>query len=380
MNHKITDSKDIYKLLEALVAIHSVSPNENKLGNYISEYLRNLGFVIQLVPTGLGRNNIVATFGLSNKYLGFYGHLDTVMPDRNYSSDPYTIWGTGDMVHGLGVADMKGGISAILELAKIASAKNMPVKIILGVDEENISAGAHDLINSKKLKDIDFLISAENGQVKDLNEPYSVCYGRRGRLALRIKIAGKKAHAAEYYKAMNAIEKASVLLINLNKINFSDNTKFGTTNLVVHEINGSTDSFSVPDECTFIISALTTPPTTHKTVVSKLKILAKNLNVSATIEPLPRATPYSESYKVKQTKFLHTIESKVFNSDRVRPIYSESVADENIFANKLGIPVLSIGPIGGGDHTKDEWVSLSSIEKVLDCYQKILGLYFAVEE
>jgi hypothetical protein len=44
-------------------------------------------------------------------------------------------------------------------------------------------------------------------------------------------------------------------------------------------------------------------------------------------------------------------------------IPTQSVADENVFANRLHIPVVTIGPIGGGDHTAEEWVSLNSLKK-----------------
>jgi di/tripeptidase len=43
------------------------------------------------------------------------------------------------------------------------------------------------------------------------------------------------------------------------------------------------------------------------------------------------------------------------------------VADENIFGAKK-ITTLGIGPIGGNTHAPNEWVSISSMEKL----QKIL--------
>jgi acetylornithine deacetylase/succinyl-diaminopimelate desuccinylase-like protein len=322
------------------------------------------------------RSNIIATYGTAKTYLGFYGHMDTVPPDVHYTQDPFTILRKGTRAHGLGVADMKGGLAAILRLAAVAAAEQLPVKLVFGVDEENISLGAHALVDQSMLNDVDFLISGESGQVKNERQGYSVCFGRRGRIAIKVTVRGKKAHAAESQKAVNAIEMAGRLITHLDQLSFAHNPHFGTTNLVIHEISGSTDSFSVPDECSFMLSALTAPPTRHTEVIHQLSSLAKKLGVQADIMPLSRPTPYGDSYEVSQSNaFLQRIQKEVFVADSVVPAYVESIADENIFANRLGIPVISVGPIGGGDHTAYEWVDVRSIDNVAACYAKILRLY-----
>ena len=370
------NDKDTYNQLRELVAIDSVFPKENELSIYLSRQLSRHGFKVQKVSTQDRRNNIVATFGPAKKYLGFYGHIDTVEADRHYKADPLTARRKGDKVQGLGVADMKGGITATLSLAEFASAQKLPVKLVFGVDEENISAGAHDLVGSGLMDNIDFLISAESGQIGDTPQAYNVCYGRRGRVVIGIKINGQKAHAAESHNAVNAIEEAVLFLSNLNRLSFPKSPNFGTAQSVVSEISGATGSFSVPDECSFTASILTTPAIKQPQVLSQLKRLAKNLNIAADIRVLPRATSYSESYEVdRSNKFLQTLETTILNPAGIRPGYSNSVADENIFANRLSIPVISIGPVAGGDHTADEWVSLKSIERVSDVYKRILVLH-----
>lgn len=368
--------QNTYSLLQDLVAIRSVFPHEQALAAYITSELHTLGFTIRQCVVSEGRNNIVATYGTTKAYLGFYGHMDTVPPDSHYTQDPFTVLRKGAQAHGLGVADMKGGLAAMLRLAATAAKEQLPVKLIFGVDEENISLGAHTLVDQSMLKDVHFLISGESGQVKNERQGYSVCYGRRGRIAIKVTVRGKKAHAAESHKAINAIEMAGRLITHLDQLSFAHNPNFGTTNLVIHEISGSTDSFSVPDECSFMLSALTAPPTRHTEVIHQLSALAKKLGVQADITPLSRPTPYGDSYEVDQSSaFLQRIQKEVFAPDSVVPAYVESIADENIFANRLGIPVISIGPIGGGDHTAHEWVDVASLDNVAACYAKILRLY-----
>jgi acetylornithine deacetylase/succinyl-diaminopimelate desuccinylase-like protein len=113
---------------------------------------------------------------------------------------------------------MKGGISCILQAAAWATTEGLPVKVILGVDEENISQGANDLIRSGKLSDVGFLIVAESGQVTDFSQPISVCLGRKGRIVFEIEVIGMAAHAAEHHKGVNAIEKAAELCLALREL------------------------------------------------------------------------------------------------------------------------------------------------------------------
>lgn len=367
-------SSSTYQLLSDLVSIPSAFPNERKVSSYIEKYLTNLGFAVSTVKSGADRNNLIATLGSTGTYVAFYGHMDTVQADKRYTRDPFTIRQEGSRVQGLGVADMKGGIVAILKVAEYARRHQLPVKLVFGVDEENISVGAHDLVDSGMLKDIDFLVSAESGQVENEAQPFSICYGRRGRVAINVVVTGKKKHAAESSHAINAIEQAALFINKLSMLHFPTHPNFGKTTIVVHDIEASTDGFSVPDECTLQLSALTTPPIKHEDVLEKLRKLAQSYHIEASISPLARKTPYAESYEVDESnRFLQTVEAKLFSKGH--PLFAASVADENIFANRLGIPVISLGPIGGNDHTADEWVDLSSIDNVSSCYAEILKLH-----
>ena len=43
-----------------------------------------------------------------------------------------------------------------------------------------------------------------------------------------------------------------------------------------------------------------------------------------------------------------------------------------VFAGRLNIPVITLGPIGAGDHTKDEWVRIASLDATTSAYKEIL--------
>lgn len=363
-------------LLKKLVSIPSHFPHEKEVSDFIAVYLKEKGFDVKKIITGKGRPNLIATFGNVDKYLAFYGHMDTVPNNFSERKDPYKVKSEDSIATGLGVEDMKGGIAAIMKIGEYAVENNLPVKLVFGVDEEDISQGAHDLVDSKELNDVDFMVVGESGQVPALAKNFTVCYGRKGRILFIADVLGKKTHAAESQKGINAAEKAAKLLQLFSKIKFSEHPRLGTTQIVVHSLVAKTDSFSIPDNCQIQFSLLTSPGVNSTDFLKGVKILAKENDINLTLNTFERATPYGESYEIdRNNKFLKLLEKEVIVKYKVTPMYTASVADENIFANRLKIPVISLGPIGGGGHTSSEWINLDSLLIVEGVYKNILALY-----
>jgi acetylornithine deacetylase/succinyl-diaminopimelate desuccinylase-like protein len=366
------------ELLSELVRIPSVFPSEADISAHMEKLLTTLGFSITRVMTEGSRPSLVATFGTATSYLGFYGHLDTVPPAADYQRDPFNVVVDGDIARGLGVVDMKGGNVCILHLAAYAAAQNLPVKIIFGVDEEDISRGAHDLVNSGLLNDLAFLVVAESGQVQDYSLPFSVCLGRKGRIVFTVQIKGKAAHAADSKKGINAIEVACAYAKRLSEINFAPHPTLGSTRLILQHIEAHANAFSVPDSCHLSFSLLTSPYDTTASFLKTAHDIAADLGADVQVSVASRPTPYGESYElVTNSGFAKILLSDVLLPAGAKPMYTSSVADENVFANRLKIPVISIGPTGDGDHTKDEWVSLSSLSNVIQMYKKCLDTFLA---
>ena len=103
--------------------------------------------------------------------------------------------------------------------------------------------------------------------------------------------------------------------------------------------------------------------------------MGTQLHISLSIAQSKRKTPYGDSYEIDvKEPFYTSIQSQIFPQYKTDPIYTPSVADENVFANRLKIPVLTIGAIGGGDHTASEWINLRSLEKLGTLFTQIIQL------
>lgn len=366
---------DQLELLQRLISIPSVFPKENELSLFIEELLKGWGYQIERVVTQ-GRVSLIATLGVGDRYLGFYGHLDTVPPAKEYTRDPFAMVVEDGIARGLGVCDMKGGLSCILMLGQFAAERKLPVKLVFGVDEEDISRGAHSLVDSGLLDPIEMLVVAESGQIEDYSQPVSVVYGRKGRCVLKCEVRGIKAHAAESAKGRNAIEDAAKLIRLVGEVTLEAHPRLGKTQFIVQEIVASADSFSVPNRCALTYSVLSAPGMTIDKSINLIQDLARSEGIDVSVSPVERETPYGEAYELPLSHpLVSRMLEEIISTMRVTPLYTGSVADENVFAHRLKIPVLTVGPIGGGDHTADEWLRTDSLERVVDVYRRILSTY-----
>lgn len=371
--------------LHELISIQSISGNEAECINYIENTLQNLNFDVTRIPAAPNRDNLIAQSKATQKSkkptICFYGHVDTVEPDPAWKQNPFSVTTSqhpqhGRLAHGLGVADMKGAIAAMLQLARWADQTNIPLQLAFGVDEEQDSIGSHALVTSPIAKKFfaktAMIVSGESGQVVHEQQDFAVNYGRKGRIVVHISVKGVGAHAARSDIAVNAIHQIAQVIQSIQEIRFSAHAALGEVELVPFMVRSHTDSFSIPDTAEMEVNVLTVPGVSSKDIITEMTTTLQNKGIKASVSLKPRAVPYMESYQVDTSnKWIRKFEDVIFNTYSVQAGYAQSVADENRFAHSLGIPVISVGPIGGGDHTASEWVRLSSLHTVEKVYQEI---------
>ena len=368
------------ELLKKLVRIPSFYPEEHAISEFVASYLEELGCQVNKISTDIDRNNLAVTIGDAQKYLGFYGHLDTVHPPDDYSIDPFEVIVAGKVARGLGVCDMKGGLAAMLHLAEYAANNNLPVKLFFGVDEENISQGAHDLVHSGMMSDVDFLIVPETGHVENFQDPFSVCYGRNGRVVFNVEIKGRTVHACDTNEGENAIVLATKLVQAIDQAGFIQHGKLGDITVLPEAIHSETGFYSIPDYCNLRCSVITAPGVSSAQFERWLATYASANDLDISASRATRKTPYLESYEIDRAHpFLKMIEEEIILPRGVQPRITPSVGDENVFANHLQIPTLVFGPVGGEFHSSNEWVNLNSIEEVITAFKRILNLYHAAD-
>jgi succinyl-diaminopimelate desuccinylase len=194
---------DLLRRTAELVAVPSVSLDEACLADQVEAELRQLPHLdVQRVD-----DNVVARTHLGRTMrLVLAGHLDTVPPHGN--ATPRL---DGDVLWGVGSADMKGGLAVMLELARTVPEPVIDVTWVLYRGEE--IASEHNGLGHL-FRDRPDLVA---GDVALLGEPTggAIEAGCQGSVRVQVTLAGRRAHTARPWMGRNAIHRAGQLLTML---------------------------------------------------------------------------------------------------------------------------------------------------------------------
>ncbi len=194
---------DLLERCAQLVDIPSVSHHEQDLADHVEA---ELGTVPWLEVTRVGTNVVARTRLGRARRLVLAGHLDTVPPNEN---DRARI--EGDVLWGLGAADMKAGLTVALELARTVAEPAIDVTYVFYECEEvaQTDNGLLKLFGERPdLLECDAAILGEpTGAVVEA--------GCQGTLRARVVLKGARAHTARAWMGVNAIHRLGGLLSRL---------------------------------------------------------------------------------------------------------------------------------------------------------------------
>jgi len=157
--------------LEELVAFRSdIEGDERPLVNHLAALLRERGadrVVVADAPRGAAHardsSYVFASFG--EPKLVINAHIDTVPPNQGWTSDPWKLSVQGDRLVGLGAADTKGAVAAVLAAIDAVRAQHHAppknVGILFSGDEEFSSASMRAFVRSAECRGIERAIVCE---------------------------------------------------------------------------------------------------------------------------------------------------------------------------------------------------------------------------
>jgi succinyl-diaminopimelate desuccinylase len=244
---------DLLALTAELVAIPSVSHEEAGLASYVESALEGVPW---LTVERVG-DNVVARTTLgrpSRVVLG--GHLDTVPggPDQKVRV-------TGDVLHGLGAADMKGGLAVYLDLARTVSEPACDVTYVFYAGEEvdaRFNGLAHLFAERPELL---------AGDVAVLGEPTDgwIEAGCQGTMRFEVDVAGARAHTARPWMGVNAVHRLGRILAVLDAYEARrpviDGCEFREA-LQAVRVEGGVANNVVPDRATLVLNHRVAPDRT----------------------------------------------------------------------------------------------------------------------
>ena len=242
---------DPIDLASRLVACPSVTPASGAVFDVLEESLRAIGFEVHRFVAGAPPDgpveNLFATRGSGAPHFGFAGHLDVVPPGEGWSTDPFTPERRGDLLHGRGVVDMKGGIAAFV--AACAELRDHPgtLSLIITGDEEGPATfGTPKLIEWMAEREIrpDMILIGEPTSEARLGDIVKI--GRRGSVNMWITVPGTQGHVAYPHRADNPIPKLAKVIDALEALHLDDgNDSFQPSNLEITAVETSSKATNV---------------------------------------------------------------------------------------------------------------------------------------
>ena len=283
-----------------------------------------------------------------------HGHLD-VVPARDGQFEPRI---EGDRLIGRGAYDMKGALAAMMCAIKDVADAGVRVRFVCVPDEEadDVENRSTDALVDEGLR-ADFVIT---GEPTDLQ----IGVQAKGVLAVRVDVSGTAAHGSTPWAGDNAILKAHDVFRRIETLPFSRQSSdlFDRPSINVARIVGGDAFNKVPDRCTMDVDIRYLPNQDPGEILAQIRALA-DVGIVKCFTRAPaivsRRNPYVQALRDAVER---SIGSPALSVGR------DGASDAVSFL-QAGMPAVEFGPIGGGHHGPDEWVSISSLER----YRRALG-------
>lgn len=290
---------ELYHLLQRLIQIRSYSGEEQEIVEFILNRMQEFGFDEAFVD-GLG--NVVGKIGSGKIKILYDAHIDTV---KVTESDvwPYPAFEgriVDGQIYGRGAVDEKPAMAGFLLAGRMLQmtrqGKELPftLYVVGSVLEEDVDGyPLFHLIENEGIKP-DYVVL---GEPTDLQ----VNRGQRGRMELKLSVAGRSAHGAHCDQGDNAIYRMMPIVQQIEKLNrqYPAVAPLGKGSILVSQISSRAPSLcSVPDWCEIHIDRRLTIDDNRNSVINELRGIIQQYRLSEELK-----VPVYEGVSWNGTKF-----------------------------------------------------------------------------
>ncbi len=361
------------QLLRDLVAIDSVNPSlvpgaagEAEIAAAIAQHLRTIGLEVEVQDVAPGRPNVVGVLEgrAPGQSLMLCGHIDTVgVEGMKAPFDPIERDGR---LYGRGSQDMKGGVAAMIDAARIIAAEGLPAgRLIVAavVDEEYASLGADALVTTWRA----------DGAVVTEPTDLRIAVAHKGFAWFEIETRGRAAHGSRPRDGRDAILRMGRVLNALEALDRSLQARtphplMGTASLHASIIEGGRELSSYPDRCALKLERRTVTGESDPAVRSELEaILASLRDADPEFEGSLTALLARPSYEVAPTHALpRALHALCPGAQQEQPFVGMSFWTDAAVLGEAGIPSVLFGPGGAGLHSTEEYVEIADVLRCRD--------------
>lgn len=343
-------TNDAVELLKDLIAIPSISRNEDKAADKLAEYLAMWG-----LPYGREGNNLwvgCPDWDNNRPTVMLNAHIDTVKPVSSWARDPFQPTQEGDLIYGLGANDCGGGLVSLLQTYRIMlhRPRNYNLLWVASAEEEVSGPNGFSRVLSK----------LPNIAVAIVGEPTSMqpAIAEKGLMVIDGYAYGKSGHAARN-EGVNAIYEALDDLVWLRDYKFrKESPLLGPTKMTVTVVEGGTQHNVIPDTLHFVIDVRTNEYYQNEYL---FEFLCKKMT---------KCELRARSFRLHSSSITqdHPLIKRCIERG-MQPFGSPTLSDQAL------MPFLSF-KLGPGDssrsHSADEFIKISEIQQAIDTYVSLL--------
>jgi acetylornithine deacetylase len=372
-NFTLATLGDLIRIDSRNPELESDAPGEEALARHVAGVLHELGWAAEVHELAPGRANTVATRpGTGTRpssdsdsgggaSLMINVHLDTVGVAGMV--DPFSGERRDGRVRGRGAQDTKGGMAAVLGLAKALADDGVDLQgdLVLAfvADEEHGSLGTADVLRRVRTD------AAVVIEPTDLD----VCVGHRGFAVFRITTRGRAAHGGQSELGVDANLHMGAVLTGLRRLaevwrERHRHPLLGSAALHVPLLSGGRHLFTYADSCALELECRTVPGQSHAAILQELEALLASLrddieDFEGSLEPGLWRSPFEidPARPIVRTA-LAAVEQ--VRGEPARTIVHPWWEDSGLYA-EAGIDTVVLGPVGEGLHTDEEWVDGGSV-------------------
>ena len=339
---------DLFERCAELVDIPSVSHHEGPITDHLERLLDDVAW---LTVERIGHNLVARTDLGRDMRLVLAGHTDTVPANGNERARR-----EGDVLWGLGSADMKSGVTVLLELARTVAAPAVDVTYVFYECEEVASEhnGLRKLLASRpELLACDAAVLAEPTAAH-------VEAGCQGTLRATVTLGGARAHTARPWMGRNAIHRLGQVLARVadyeGRRPVLDGCEYREA-LQAVRVSGGVAGNVVPDQAMVEVNHRFAPDRTVAEAEAHVREVVGPLEEGDGFELVDAAAPAPPS-------LVHPLLAGLTERSGRPPRAKLGWTDVSFFAAN-GIPATNFGP---GDptlaHSAEERVERAEIEHV----------------
>lgn len=380
VKNSFTDDEEL-KILQDLIAIHSVNNHEMEVARYLQKLLKKHDISAKILRFSETRGDLIAEIGSGKPVLGLSGHMDVVAAGdlSQWKTDPFILTNIDGKLYGRGATDMKAGLAAMV-LAMISIhdhhlLKHGTLRLMASFGEEIGEQGSKLLKNKGYMRDVDALL---------IGEPtgYQIAIAHKGSMDVRFTSHGTEAHSSRPQNGYNAINPLMKLLIEANRFfnhSLKTNSQLGKLTFSTTIFNGGDQVNSIPALAQAEANIRTIPEFNNAEVEKNLKeMIAKQNKAGAKVdldvymsEPSIETNGQSKFIKLAQ-KIGSEFVGKAIPTFALNPVTDAS----NLIIDKgPDFPLAIFGPGNDTPHQVNEYVDQEMYLKFIDIYIALFSAY-----